>query len=105
MAHVRWLHPRWGWCLAFGCGFPSPPLPPPGYPQVTLSGIEIYLERIKDLLDPAKDNLQASQRASARGARMGAAGLASGLCTMCKGKSTPCLVEWQGTHLKTRVLP
>ncbi len=32
---------------------------PPATLQVTLSVVEIYLERIKDLLDPGKDNLQA----------------------------------------------
>ncbi len=33
--------------------------PPPAHVKVTLSVIEIYNERIKDLLDPSKDNLQA----------------------------------------------
>ncbi len=34
--------------------------------QVTLSVIEIYNERIRDLLDPAKDNLQVRRAAAAR---------------------------------------
>lgn len=39
-----------------------PPPCPPHAQQVTLSVIEIYCERIKDLLEPSKDNLQVLNR-------------------------------------------
>lgn len=43
--------------------------------QVTLSVVEIYLERIKDLLDPGKDNLQARQQKGVGQRGKGGAGL------------------------------
>lgn len=52
------------WHRRIGCtletSVPAPPFPCP-LPQVRLSVVEIYCERIRDLLDPSRDNLQVKQ--------------------------------------------
>lgn len=67
--------------------------------QVTLSVIEIYNERIKDLLDPSKDNLQAGGwegggggRGAMHGAGGGRAGPAAG--QQCKLHSCNRAAQW-----------